>query len=243
MAVKRQRIVAIGGGGFQMEGSASPIDDYLLTLTGIAMPSICLLSTASGDRPDYIELFHHAFAARGCKPSHIAFFERDPQRGAVPLSNLEAHLLQQDIVFVSGGNTRAAIAIWREWGVERILARALEEGVLLAGMSAGAMCWFEWALTDTYWGPDYRPVRALGFLKGGCRVHYSDASEQRGRLHAALQAGAVPSTIAITDGAAVLYEGGVVERVVTWQAGASAYHLGLGEGHVHEKAYAHDTLI
>lgn len=242
MDLRRQRILAIGGGGFQMEGSASPIDDYLLSLTISATPKICLLSTASGDRPDYIELFHHAYAGRRCEPSHAAFFERDPQPGAVPLSNLGSHLLEQDIVFVSGGNTRAAIAVWREWGVERILAKALHAGVLLAGMSAGAMCWFEWALTDTYWEPHYRPIHGLGFLPGGCRVHYSDAPEQRGRLHTAVQAGAVPSTMAITDGAAVLYDAGVVSRVVTWRPGASAYRVFVGEGRVQEEAYPYETL-
>jgi peptidase E len=243
MPEKRQRIVAIGGGGFQMEGRASPIDDYVVTLTGKATPRICLLSTPSGDRPDCIDSFHSAYAARGCEPSHIAFFERDPQRGAVPLSNLETHLLEQDAVFVSGGNTRAAIAVWREWHVERVFAKALDQGVLLAGMSAGAMCWFEWALTDTYWRHGYRPIQALGFVTGGCRVHYSAASEQRGRLHAALLAGAVPPTLAITDGAAAVYEAGVLDRVVTWQPGASAYHLRVVAGRVHEEAYPHDTLV
>src|SRR5215813_13487299 len=145
MSAKRRRILAIGGGGFQMEGGASPVDDYVLSLTGKTTPRISLLATASGDRPDYIEWFHDAFAARRCETSHIAFFQRDAQRGAVPLSDLEEHLLRQDVIFVSGGNTRAAIAIWREWGVDKFLARALDDGVLLAGMSAGAMCWFEWA--------------------------------------------------------------------------------------------------
>lgn len=243
MNPEKRRILAIGGGGFQMEGGASPVDDYLLSLTGKTTPRISLLSTASGDRPDYIERFHDAFAPRGCETSHIAFFERDAQRGAVSLFELEGHLLQQDVIFISGGNTRAAIAVWREWGVDRVLERALDGGILLAGMSAGTMCWFEWALTDTYWGAGYRPTPALGFLAGGCRVHYSDAAEQRGRLHAALLAGAVPSTIAITDGAAVFYEGGVVGQVVVWQPGAAAYHVHVAEGRVHEKAYPHTTLV
>jgi peptidase E len=106
MNVRRERIVAIGGGGFQMEGSASPIDDYLLTLTGKTTPRICLLSTASGDRPDYIELFHAAYATRDCEPSHVAFFERDPQHGAVPLSDLEEHLLKQEMKRLSSKEAR-----------------------------------------------------------------------------------------------------------------------------------------
>lgn len=211
-----QRILAIGGGGFQEEGVESPIDDYLVMLTGKSAPRICLLATPSGDRPDYIQAFHSAYGRRGCEPSHIAFFEREPQLGAVSLSSLESHLPEQDAIFVSGGNTRAAVAIWREWGVDRILAQAMDRGVLLAGMSAGAMCWFQAALTDTYWEPGYRAIPGLGFLAGGCRVHYSNLPHQRARLHAALLARAVPPSIAISDGAAVLYQAGKIEHAVTW---------------------------
>src|SRR5262249_26297659 len=99
------------------------------------------------------------------------------------------------------------------------------------------------ALTDTYWEPGYRPIPALGFLAGGCRVHYGDAPEQRNRLHAALLAGAVPSTTAITDGAAVLYEGGVVSEVLVWQPGAAAYQVDVADRRVHEKAYSHASLV
>ncbi len=243
MGLKKQRILAIGGGGFQEEGGASPVDDYMVALTGQAAARICLLATPSGDRPDYIKAFHDAYSARGCETSHIAFFQREPQAGAVALSRLESHLLAQDVVFVSGGNTRAGVAIWREWGIDKILVEATERGVLLAGMSAGAMCWFETALTDTYWECGYRGIPALGFLEGGCRVHYGDTPEQRGRLHAALLAGAVPPTVAISDGAAVLYQAGVVTRAVTWLPDASAWHVDVRGGLIHEQIYQCESLV
>ena len=235
-------ILAIGGGGFQMEDGASPIDDYLVHLTGKMNPRICLLSTPSGDRPDYIDKFCSAFLKRGCQPSHLAFFMRDPKPGAIPLARCHEQLLVQDAIFVSGGNTRAALAVWREWGIDKLLKQALSEGIVLAGMSAGAMCWFEYALTDSYWEPGYRPLPALGLLPGACRVHYSHALDQRGRLHAALVAGAVPSTLAINDHAAVLFSGTTVERVVSWQAGSTAYHVSLRDGQVREDAYPSESI-
>src|SRR5688500_20336102 len=89
-------------------------------------------------------------------------------------------------------------------------------------MSAGAMCWFEYALTDSYWEPGYRPLPGLGLLPGACRVHYTDAPDQRNRLHAALAAAAVPSTPAINDLAAVLCSGTTVQRVVYWRGSSTA---------------------
>ena len=231
-------ILAIGGGGFQMEEGDSPIDDYLLTLAARSEPRICLLATPSGDREEIIAKFHKAFARRRCEKSHLAFFDWDPMPGAVALSSLRSHLLRQDIIFVSGGNTRAALAIWREWGVDQVLAEARGRDMLLAGMSAGAMCWFEAALTDTYWEPGSRPLPALGFLPGGCRVHYSNERDaQRQRLHAALSADASPATLAIDDGAAVLFRDGVLEKVLSWQPDATAYRVFKQNGHVVEHAY------
>jgi peptidase E len=236
------RILAIGGGGFQMEDEPSPIDDYLLALTGKASPRLCLLSTPSGDRSDDIDRFYVAYSRRACRPSHVAFFGRTPRQGAVPLAQASAHLLAQDVVFVSGGNTRAAIAVWREWGLDRVLKEVLDRGIVLAGMSAGAMCWFEQALTDTYWEPSYAPIPGLGFLTGGCRVHYNDGEDQRGRLHTALLAGAVPDTIAITDHAAVLFRDRAVERVVTWRAGAAAYRVYRDGKTLREEAFPSELI-
>lgn len=242
MMAKTMRILAIGGGGFQEEGPTSPIDDYVVRLMGVAHPRICLLGTPGGDRPDCIDAFHAAYRSRGCETSHIPFFQRVPQVGAVEPSRLASHLCQVNAVFVSGGNTRAAIAIWREWGVDTHLLAAAEAGVLMAGMSAGAMCWFEQALTDTYWEAGYRPLPALGFLSGGCRVHYSGSPEQRGRLHAALRAGAVPPSVAITDGAALLYEAGAVTAAVTWIPDGYACHVSVEDDEVRETPYRVEAL-
>jgi dipeptidase E len=238
------RILAIGGGGFQMEGDNSPIDDYLLALTGHPEARICLLATPSGDRPEHIEAFNQAFSRRRCVASHLAFFDWKELPGAVPLTDLRAHLLAQDIIFVGGGNMRAALAIWREWGVDDVLAEAGDGGVLLAGMSAGAMCWFDAALTDTYWEPGYRPVPALGFLEGGGRVHYSTGrDEQRERLHGALMADVVPPTLAIDDGAAVLFRDGTVEKVLSWKPGATAFRVFRRGEAVEEQRYQTETVI
>src|ERR1044071_3244673 len=143
-----KRILAIGGGGFLMEQKPSPIDDYMLQLTAKDKPRICFVSTASGDLPKHIDQFYAAFSRGRCEPSHLAFF-REPRLKALTIEGFAQSLLSQDAIFVGGGNTRAALAVWREWKVDLVFREALNSGVLLAGMSAGAMCWFECGLTDS----------------------------------------------------------------------------------------------
>ena len=220
----RRRILAIGGGGFMMEDNVSPIDAYIRDLTGRSRPRICFISTPSGDLPAHIQKFYATYAALGCETSHLAFF-RLPSHNAIPVADLARQLLEQDAIFVGGGNTKSALAVWREWAVDEALCAAWKKGVLLAGMSAGAMCWFEAGLTDSFWGPDYRPLTCLGLLPGACGVHYSSDPKRRASLHHALQMNAVPASIAIDDHAAVLFDGIEIDKAVSWREGATAYRV------------------
>jgi peptidase E len=236
-----RRILAIGGGGFLMEDALSPIDAHLLRITGKAKPRICFVPTPSGDLPEHVEKFYSAFGNRDCVPSHLAFF-RKPSPGSVPLASFRQHLLAQDAVYVGGGNTKSALGVWREWGVDEVFTEAHAAGVLLAGMSAGAMCWFEAGLTDSYWGAGYRPLRGLGLLPGGCGVHYHSEPERATRLHAAVAASAVPTSVAIDDCAAVLFDNALVSAAFSWAPGASAYRVALHDGRVVETALACERL-
>lgn len=231
-----KRILAIGGGGFLMEDGPSPVDRFILQLTGKARPRVCYVGTPNGDMPDGIEKFYAAFPPGRCEPSHLAFF-RKPSHASIPLADFGRHLLAQDAIFVAGGNTKSALGVWREWGVDRVFAQAYAAGILLCGMSAGAMCWFEAGLTDSYWGAGYRPLPCLGLLPGACAVHYQSDPERRVRLHAAVAAGALCApVVAIDDGCAVLYEEGAIGRVVRWQAGAGAVVVPATSGPVQEVA-------
>ncbi|BCF95187.1 peptidase E [Paraburkholderia largidicola] len=217
-----QRILAIGGGGFMMEDSPSPIDTHITRLTGKARPRMCYLATPSGDLPAHLDKFDAAYGSMGCKTSHLAFF-RQPDSRSILVSDFRPRLLEQDAIYVGGGNTRSALAVWREWGLDTTLREAWESGVLLAGMSAGAMCWFEAGLTDSFWGSAHRPLDCLGLLPGGCAVHYSSDPKRRETLHAAQQACTIPPSIAIDDFAAAMYLGTSLDRVFSWRTGSTAY--------------------
>jgi dipeptidase E len=203
------RILAIGGGGFLMEDA--PVE--------------------------HIEKFYAAYERLGCEPAHLAFF-RKPFRTSIPLADFADSILAQDVLFVGGGNTRSALGVWREWGLDRVFAEAWQRGILLAGMSAGAMCWFEQGLTDSYWGAGLQPLQCLGLLPGGCCVHYGSEPKRRIRLHEEVAAGVSGQRVAIDDGAAILYAHRNMQEVVSWLPDATAYLVASENGKVTEHACA-----
>lgn len=213
-----------------------------MRLTGKPRPPICFVGTPSGDLPEHIEKFYAAFGVERCEPSRLAYF-RQPRAGSVPLANFRDHLLAQDAIVVGGGNTKSALGVWREWGAEQVFAEAYAAGVMLAGVSAGAMCWFEAGITDSFWGAGYQPLRGLGLLAGGCAVLYSSEPGRRTRLLEALVAGVVPATLAIDDQAAMLIEEGARVRALSWAPGAGAWRVVWVDGAVREAAIAREQLL
>ncbi len=141
-----KQIIALGGGGFSMEPENSLLDKYILQQSMKKNPKICFLATASGDSENYISRFYHFFEKQDCQPSHLSLFNPSTR-------NIESFLLDKDIIYVGGGNTKNLLVLWKEWGLDTILKKAWEQGIILAGISAGSICWFEEGVTDSYlWG-------------------------------------------------------------------------------------------
>ena len=229
------KLIAIGGGGFLMEPENPLLDQYCLNCTGKAVPKVCFIPTASGDSEDFLSRFYTAFAKYSCEPSHLAFF-RKPRLGAIPLTDAEQHLLNQDIIYVGGGNTRAMLAVWREWKIDETLRKAWQSGALLAGMSAGAICWFEYGGSDSTWVGKLSPLQGLGLIRGSCTPHYDGESNRRSDFHQLVKNGELPPGFGIDDGAAVLFEGQHVIEVVTSRPAAKAYQVKLEDGQIIEES-------
>ena len=148
-----RRIVALGGGGFSRFGRYSKLDDYILSLAQKDHPRVMYLGTAGGDSDAHIVLFYEAFAGRA-RPCHLKLF------GTPNRSEWRPLIREQDVIYVGGGNTVNMLAVWRAHGVDTALRDAWEAGVVLCGMSAGSLCWFEAGITDSY-GPqlEYAPLQ------------------------------------------------------------------------------------
>jgi dipeptidase E len=227
MPTKPRQIIAMGGGGFSMEPENLTLDRYVLAQAGVAMPRVSFLPTASGDVDSYAASFYTAFARLPCQPSHLMFFRRTP--------DLREHLLNQDVIYVGGGNTKSMLGVWREWGLPEILREAWEAGVVLAGVSAGCICWFEQGLTDSFEG-DLRPLDCLGILKGSACPHYDGDPERRPTYHRLVHTGVLLPGLAIDDGAAVHFVDAEIRGVVASRLGVTAYRVQAKNGAAQETA-------
>lgn len=218
---KPQRtIVAMGGGGFSMEPDNPLLDEHVLRLAraarGRRRPRVCFVPTASGDSEGYIANFYAALARRS-EAAHLALFGRT-------IENLDAFLLEQDVIYVGGGNTANMLAIWRIHGVDRILARAWEAGVILAGLSAGSICWFEAGTTDSF-GPLAAFAGGLGLLPGSHSPHYDGEPARRPTYRRLIAEGVLPDGYAADDGAALVFHGTELDEVVASRPTARAYRV------------------
>ncbi len=222
-----RQIIAMGGGGFSMEPDNLALDRYVIRCVGKTSPKVCFVPTASGDADSYILNFYKSFSTLNCVPSYLSLF-------SLPCANLEDYVMDKDVIYVGGGNTRSMLALWREWELDRILRRAYEVGVVMAGISAGGNCWFEQATTDSVPG-QINVLNGLGFLPGSFTPHYDGEAARRPALHRLLQEKKILPGVAADNSAAVHYVDGVQVKAITSRQGAQVYRVGLIDGQVIEE--------
>ena len=226
MAGRERQIIALGGGGFLMEPDTPALDLYVLGQARVPRPTVSFLATASGDADAFLAKFYTAFSHYECRPSHLPLFQRTPA--------LRDYLLRQDVIYVGGGKTKSMLAVWRDWGLPGLLREAWEAGAVLAGVSAGAICWFQHGVTDSHAGR-LAVLECLGFLQGSCCPHYDGDRERRPAYHQFLLDGTVPPGVALDDGAAVHVVDGRVHRVVASRPRARGYRVCLRGGAIQEE--------
>jgi dipeptidase E len=212
----------MGGGGFTMEPANPLLDDFVLSLAdargGGSGPRILFLPTASGDTTAQINAFQARFAGRACVPEYLSLFHlRDLARP------LRETVLEQDIVYVGGGSMRNLLALWRAHGLDRLLVRAWRRGTVLAGLSAGAMCWFQGGVTRSSGPPE--TLAGLGLLPGSLTVHADGEPERLPVWLGSVREGRLPGGWAVDDGVGLLFEGERLQRVVSSRPGAGAQRV------------------
>jgi peptidase E len=221
------RIVAFGGGGL-VSSPGSPLNQYVLDLARRPRPRVCHVPTAGGDNLASVAGFYRTCAGLDCEPSDLPLFLRTGE-------DVRAKLLAQDVIWVAGGNTANLLAIWRAHGVDSVMREAWEAGIVLAGTSAGMICWFEASITDSF-GPELAPLEdGLGFLPGSACPHYDGEERRRPVYHGAIAAG-FPAGYAADDQVALRFDGVELVECVTAREGASAWRVALEDGEVLERA-------
>jgi len=220
------RIVALGGHEFRSSPPERAIVRHLLELTGVENPRVCLLPTASGDPQASISDFYSVLDRFECLPTHVSLFRLERE-----WVDLRAHLLEQDLVYAAGGSMLNLIAIWRAHGLAEIMHDVWEAGVLLAGQSAGAMCWFEHGITSSAGQP--RAAEGLGLLPGTLCVHYARDPGRRILLLHEIEGG-LPAGYGIDDGAGLLFEGTKPVEAFAGSRGARVVRVESSEEGAHE---------
>jgi peptidase E len=211
------QIIAMGGGGFLMEPDNPALDRYILDQSGADRPKVCMLATPSGDSENMLLRFYRTFSRLDCQPSELSLFQPHT-------ADIQDFLLNQDVIYVGGGNTRSMLALWREWGLDVFLKTAYDAGIVLAGVSAGANCWFEECSTDSIAG-QLSVWPCLGYLPGSFCPHYDGEAERRPWMHRMIADGSIKPGLAADDGAAAHFVDGVLTNAVASRPQAHLYRL------------------
>jgi dipeptidase E len=210
-----QNIVGLGGAG-STEAETRRLLAYVVGLSGKSSPRVCFVPTAVADDAGSVLRVYGQLPEKA-RASYLPFFPWPPD-------SLRGFALEQDVIFVSGGNTANMLAIWRVHGFDQILREAWEAGIVLTGWSAGMICWFEAGVTDSF-GPQLEGMRdGLGFLAGSACPHY-DGEERRRPVYAKLVADGFPAGVAADDGVGIHYKGTKLAEVVSVRESAGAYRV------------------
>ena len=225
-------MLAIGGFGAPDAGPARPprLVEHALELSGRQNPRVCVLNTAMGDEPGtFVRMY--SWLSGSARTSHLQLF---PMPNVADPADL---LLSQDVIFVGGGSVANMVAIWRVHELDRVMPAAWERGIVLAGVSAGALCWFEGGTTDSF-GPELRPFTAgLAMLAGSYCPHYSSEPGRRPLYESLVAAGSLPPGIACDDGAAAHFADDALAEIVADGPGRQGYRVAQdGAGGATEKA-------
>jgi peptidase E len=201
-----------------------PLVEHAIDLAGVTgrPPKLCYLGTATGDSLFGLSCFYEAAQARGLQASHLALFPMPN------VADIEAHLLEQDVVWVGGGSVAGLLALWRLHGVDAAMRTAWLAGVVLTGVSAGSICWHIGGTTDSF-GPDLRPVtNGLALVPWSNGVHYDSEAQRRPLFQRLIADATLPAGYATDDGVGVLYRGTEFAGAFTEVDGKAAYYVERG---------------
>jgi peptidase E len=209
-----KKIIAIGGGGFTHQVDKS-LDQFVIDQSKKINNKIGFLATASNDDKKKIDLFYERFENNEAELSHFNLTS--------DVNGFSELLLNKDIIYIGGGNTANMLEIWKNNKLENIFKEAYENGIILSGVSAGAVCWFEWILTDSL-GSGFNPLKGINLISGSCTPHSSNI-ERINQFEQDIKNDKLPNGIAIDDGVAVVFIDGKPTEVYSARKNHKAYFL------------------
>ncbi|WP_086825671.1 peptidase E [Allokutzneria sp. NRRL B-24872] len=222
MPAEQPTILATSGGyraGDRTRIEFAPLVHHAVELAGVSgrAPRICHVATAIGDQRSWNADFTEAADVAGYQVRHLNLFPMPPT------ADLRGFVLECDAVWVQGGSVANLLALWRLHGVDEVLREAWQSGVVLAGVSAGSICWHKGGPTDSF-GPELRLIdNGLGFLPFDNGVHYDSEARRRPLVHAGVASGELGRTYCTDDGAGLLYRGTELVEALAERKNSGAY--------------------
>ncbi|MBA4319792.1 MAG: peptidase E [Flavobacterium sp.] len=231
-----KKIVTIGGGEIGRPGypiETTKIDKEIIRLTGKKSPTVLFIPTASSDSKDYYETVKKHFGKRlGCKTDVLWLLKEKLSRKLI-----EEKIMSVDIVYVGGGNTQKMLRVWKSYGVDKILKKAWEQGIIMSGLSAGSICWFQGGTSDSrkFNDPDADLIKVtgLGFISALHSPHHDVEKDRRPGLKKIMKKTSGVA-IAIDNCCAVEFIGETY-RVISSKSEAKAYKAYWKAGQYHEE--------
>ncbi|MDI2587177.1 peptidase E [Psychrobacillus sp. NEAU-3TGS] len=215
-----RQIIAMGGGGFSMEPENPLLDRYILQQSTKKRPKICFIGTASGDADSYIDKFYQFFRQEECEPTHFSLFKPSTR-------DIKKFIMEQDILYVGGGNTKNLMVLWKEWELDKAIREAYNNGTILSGISAGSLCWFEEGVTDSY-GDELEPISCLGLISGSNCPHYDGEADRRPMYQKFIGQDIIGAGYAADDGVALHFTDEKLSKVVSSRPQAHGYYVDKG---------------
>ena len=227
----KKQIFAVSGKFFVNAWEEPKLQQHLLSLSEKPAPRISYVGAAVGDNPYEMEIFYRQMNQHECRLTHLSLFEPHT-------ADFESYFNEHDIVYVNGGATRNLVVLAREWGLDKALRSAWENGVILSGTSAGAICWFESCITDSL-PKKLLPQKCFGFLKGSASTHYDARPDRPEMFTRYLKEGSIVSPgYALDDHTAMHFIDTSLHEIVSAKAGAKARILIVKDGMIDEKFLA-----
>jgi dipeptidase E len=231
---KQRQIIAMGGGGFLMEPENPLLDQYILNASGKSKPKVCFIGTAGGDALHQLENFYKCFGNLNCTPAHLSLFRGETDK-------IEKLILTQDVLYVGGGNTRNLLLLWKSWNVDKYILKAYQKGTVLAGVSAGSICWFEQGLTDSI-PTKLTKLKCLGILKGSNCPHFDGEAHRQSVFKKMIRSGEMKAGIAADDGCGLHYINEELFKIISSRKNAGAYSFKKKDGKLIEKEFIPEYL-
>ena len=208
------QVIAIGGGGFGRNPNKPLIEEYIVNQSNNSKPNILFIPTASAEDKGYAVNFYKAFGQFDTSLSVLNFFQRTPQ--------LDSLINKQDIIYVGGGKTKSMIAVWKEWKLDKLLEKAYFNGTILCGVSAGAICWFNKGITDS-WASNLNIMDCLSLLPGTCCPHYDSEADRKPYVYNLMKSEKINECYAVEDGAAIHFQSGKLKKSIAFHKDARSY--------------------